>query len=76
MLKDCEWSPDRDYKTGSENEPLQFYLDGLSNSTEFNLLLGYFSSSAINLLSVGFATFISRGGKMRISKLSKDGLKY
>lgn len=66
MLKDCEWSPDRDYKTGSENEPLQFYLDGLSNSTEFNLLLGYFSSSAINLLSVGFAKFISKGGKMRM----------
>lgn len=66
MLKDCEWSADRDYKTGSENEPLQFYLDGLANSTEFNLLLGYFSSSAINLLSVGFATFISKGGKMRM----------
>lgn len=66
MLKDCDWSTDRDYKTGSENEPLQFYLDGLANSTEFNLLLGYFSSSAINLLSVGFATFISKGGKMRM----------
>src|SRR5690606_4368160 len=45
---------------------LQFYLDGLANSNEFNLLLGYFSSSAINLLSVGFATFISKGGKMRM----------
>jgi len=66
MLKDCEWSIDRDYKTGSENEPLQFYLDGLANSSDFNLLLGYFSSSAINLLSVGFATFISKGGKMRM----------
>lgn len=66
MLKDCEWSEDRDYKTGSENEPLQFYLDGLSNSTEFNLLLGYFSSAAINLLSVGFASFISKGGKVRM----------
>lgn len=66
MLKDCEWSADRDYKTGSENEPLQFYLDGLANSTEFNLLLGYFSSSAISLLSLGFATFISKGGKMRM----------
>ncbi|KOY84523.1 hypothetical protein AD998_20220 [bacterium 336/3] len=66
MLKTCEWSPDRDYKTGSENEPLQFYLDGLANSNEFSLLLGYFSSSAINLLSVGFATFISKGGKMRM----------
>lgn len=66
MLKDCDWSLDRDYKTGSENEPLQFYLDGLANSTEFNLLLGYFSSSAINLLSVAFATFISKGGKMKM----------
>ncbi len=66
MLQECDWSLDRDYKTGSENEPLQFYLDGLSHSKEFSLLLGYFSSSAINLLSVGFATFISKGGKMRI----------
>ena len=66
MLKDCAWSIDRDYKTGSENEPLHFYLDGLANSIEFNLLLGYFSSSAINLLSVGFATFISKGGKMKM----------
>ena len=66
MLRDCDWSLDRDYKTGSENEPLQFYLEGLSNSKEFNLLLGYFSSSAISLLSIGFATFISKGGKMRI----------
>ena len=66
MLKDCEWSKDRDYKTDSENEPLQFYLDGLANSNEFNLLLGYFSSSAINLLSVGFATFISKGGNMKM----------
>lgn len=66
MLKDCDWSIDRDYKTGSENEPLQFYLDGLANSNEFNLLLGYFSSSAINLLSVGFATFISKGGNMKM----------
>lgn len=66
MLKDCDWAISRDYKTGSENEPLQFYLDGLANSTEFHQLLGYFSSSAISLLSVGFATFISRGGKMKM----------
>ncbi|UPQ78320.1 DEAD/DEAH box helicase family protein [Flavobacterium azooxidireducens] len=66
MLKDCDWSLDRDYKTGSEDEPLQFYLDGLANSNEFSLLLGYFSSSAINLLSVGFATFISKGGMMKM----------
>lgn len=80
MLKDCDWSPDRDYKTDTANEPLQFYLDGLANSNEFSLLLGYFSSSAINLLSVGFATFISKGGKMRLvinhflSQRDKDSL--
>ena len=66
MLRDVDWSLDRDYKTDSENEPLHFYLDGLANSNEFSLLLGYFSSAAINLLSVGFATFISKGGNMKM----------
>ncbi len=80
MLKNVNWSLDRDYKTGSKDEPLQFYLDGLANSKEFNLLLGYFSSSAINLLSVGFATFISKGGKMKmiinhlLSKRDKEAI--
>ncbi|MCY4561539.1 MAG: DEAD/DEAH box helicase family protein [Flavobacteriaceae bacterium] len=66
MLKNNDWSVDRNYKTGGENEPLQFYLEGLGNSSEFHLLLGYFSSAAIHLLSVGFATFIAKGGKMRM----------
>ncbi len=66
MLTSVEWSKDRDYKTNSDNEPIQFYLDALANSTEFHLLLGYFSSAAINLLSIGFATFISKGGKMKM----------
>ncbi|MBE7689476.1 DEAD/DEAH box helicase family protein [Tenacibaculum piscium] len=66
MLKKVNWAIDRDYKTGSEDEPLQFYLDALCNSTTFDLLLGYFSSSAIKLLSLGFANFIYSGGKMRV----------
>jgi superfamily II DNA or RNA helicase len=66
MLTSVDWSTDRDYKTNGENEPIQFYLDALTNSNEFHLLLGYFSSAAINLLSVGFATFISKGGKMKM----------
>jgi superfamily II DNA or RNA helicase len=65
MLKDVKWADDRDYNTGSEDEPLQFYLDALCNSSSFDLLLGYFSSSAINVLSLGFANFIHKGGKMR-----------
>jgi superfamily II DNA or RNA helicase len=66
MLKNVEWSTDRDYKTNTENEPVQFYLDALSNSSEFNLLLGYFSTAAINLLSLGFASFIAKGGNIKM----------
>lgn len=65
MLRNVKWAEDRDYKTGSEDEPLQFYLDSLCNSKTFDLLLGYFSSSALNVLSLGFANFIYSGGKMR-----------
>ena len=65
MLENVDWAEDRDYKTGSEYEPLQFYIDALCNSNSFDLLLGYFSSSALNVLSLGFANFIYSGGKMR-----------
>lgn len=66
MLKEVRWSDDRGYETGSEDEPFQFYLDGLCNSSSFDLLLGYFSSTAINLLSLGFANFIYKGGNVRM----------
>lgn len=66
MLRDFNWSDDRDYKTGSDDDPLEFYLGGLTNSLEFSMLLGYFSSAAINLLSLGFALFISKGGKVKM----------
>ena len=66
MLKDCKWSEDRSYESNSSNEPIEFYLNGLLNSKSYDLLLGYFSSSAINLLSQGFAAFISNGGNMRL----------
>src|SRR5436190_4476211 len=66
MHKNVVWSDDRAYKTGSENEPLEFYLNGLCNSKSFDLLLGYFSSSAIKILSIGFATFLHNGGRMRM----------
>lgn len=66
MLRQIEWAEDRTYRTGGENEPLQFYLDALSNSIQFDLLLGYFSSAAINVLSPGFAKFLSSGGTVRM----------
>lgn len=56
----------KEYTTGSSYEPITFYFDGLANSVTFDLLLGYFSSSAINLLSIGFTRFLLNGGKMRL----------
>jgi superfamily II DNA or RNA helicase len=66
MLKEVEWSEDRSYRTGSENEPFEFYLNGLNNCKSIDLLLGYFSSAAISVLSLGFAKFIHNGGVLRI----------
>lgn len=66
MLREVKWSEDRSYKTGTVNEPFEFYFDCLANSNRLDLLLGYFSSSAINVLSTGFASFLFRGGKVRM----------
>jgi superfamily II DNA or RNA helicase len=66
MLRQVDWADDRAYRTESESEPIQFYLEGLCNSKSFDLLLGYFSSAAINVLSLGFATFLYSGGNMRM----------
>ena len=63
MLKEVNWSEDRSYRTGGEDEPIQFYMDGLCNSKNFDLLLGYFSSAAISILSLGFANFLYSGGQ-------------
>lgn len=81
MLREVNWSEERSYRTGTESEPFQFYMDGLCNSTKFDLLLGYFSSAAINVLSLGFATFLYRGGEVRmvvnnvLSQKDKDVIK-
>jgi hypothetical protein len=65
-LKNIELSDSREFRTGTDYEPIAFFIDGLLNSTQFDLLLGFFSSSSINLLSLGFAQFISNGGRMRL----------
>jgi len=41
-------------------------LTALSNSIRLDLLLGYFSSSAINVLALGFAKFLHSGGTLRV----------
>lgn len=67
MLKtDVIWPPSFRYQTKSEWEPVGFFSDALCNATSFDLMLGFFSSAAINVLAYGFATFIYNGGKMRV----------
>lgn len=54
------------YSTGRKDLPIDFCELALSNSIKFDLGLGYFSSACINVLSIGFARFISNGGNMRL----------
>lgn len=67
MLKsDIQWPPHRRFKSLTDWEPIGFFSECLCNSTQFDLMLGFFSSSAINVLSDGFASFLYGGGRMRL----------
>ena len=67
MLKNnVLWPASRRFRSRSEWEPIGFFSEALCNSTKFDIKLGFFSSSAINVLSDGFATFLYNGGKMRM----------
>lgn len=82
MLKtDIIWPNNCRFKSQSEWEPVGFFSECLCNSTTFDLMLGFFASSAINVLSDGFAAFLHSGGKMRLiindllSEEDKDAIK-
>ena len=67
MLKsDVLWPKSRRFKSKTEWEPIGFFSEALCNSLYFDLKLGFFSSTAINVLSDGFAAFLYNGGKMRM----------
>lgn len=67
MLKtNVLWPASRRFKSRTEWEPVGFFSEALCNSTQFDIKLGFFSSSAINILSDGFATFLYNGGRMRM----------
>lgn len=55
-----------EYRSGTFYEPILFFLDAFSESKRLDLLLGYFSSTALNVLSFGITKFLANGGKMRI----------
>ena len=53
------------YSSGYD-EPKEFFTEALIESSNFDLGLGFFSSSGIRSLAYGFALFIANGGRMRI----------
>ena len=67
MLKsDVLWPKSRRFRSKTEWEPVGFFSEALCNATQFDLKLGFFSSSAINILADGFAAFLYNGGRMRL----------
>lgn len=67
MLKsNVSWPQSRRFKSKTEWEPIGFFSEALCNSTQFDLKLGFFSSTAINVLADGFAVFLYNGGRMRL----------
>ena len=66
MLREVEWPNSGVYRSGTQKEAVEFYVDAFQQSNRLDLLLGYFSTTAIKLLSVGIASFIAKGGSMRI----------
>ena len=65
-FKDIKFPDDLEYSSDSESLPIEFYLETMPLSKEIHFKLGYFSSSAIQTLSYGFAQFIHNGGKIKI----------
>ena len=67
MLKnDVIWPDHRQFDSKTEWEPVGFFSECLCNATSFDLMLGFFSSSAIEVLADGFALFLYHGGSMRL----------
>ena len=67
MLKDVKWSEDGTYSPQGQHTPFEFFSNALENSYFFDIELGYFNSAAINVLAGSFASFISKGGRMRMA---------
>lgn len=55
------------YSSGEKDAtPVEFFNNALSRSVQMDIGLGFFSSASINVLSLGFAKFITNGGRMRL----------
>jgi len=67
-FKDLDLPSSRTYYSNKKGgmHPLDFYLSAIPISKKISLLLGYFTSNSIRLLSYSFASFIKNGGEIEI----------
>ncbi|MNJ90669.1 Type III restriction enzyme, res subunit [compost metagenome] len=65
-FRNLTFPPAFKYSSDSDHIPLEFYEETFPVAKEIDLLLGYFSSNAIKVISQSFAEFIFHGGRMRI----------
>ena len=65
-FKSIKFPPTYKYSSDSDYIPLEFYEEVFPIAKSIDLLLGYFSSNAIKVLSKSFAEFIYNDGKMRL----------
>ena len=65
-FRDVNFPPTFKYSSDSDHIPLEFYEETFPIAKKIDLLLGYFSSNAIKVLSKSFAEFVINGGEMRI----------
>lgn len=65
-FKNITFPPDFSYSSDTSFLPIEFFLEAIPRSKSIDLLLGYFSSTSISTLAVGFAPFVVNGGKLRI----------
>lgn len=54
------------YSTSKNNLVSEFYEPALSRAIRYDRSSGYFSSALMSLIPLGFADFVSRGGKVRL----------
>jgi superfamily II DNA or RNA helicase len=64
--QNINFPPTYKYSSDSDFIPLEFYEEAFPLAKNIDLLLGYFSSNAIKVLSRSFAEFIYNGGRMRL----------
>ena len=79
MLKtEIIWPNHRRYKSRTEWEPVGFFSDCLCNATRFDLMLGFFSSSAIieNEYKLGIIRYSDNYDKYYKDMLEEKGLSY